>query len=234
MAKLDALQHFSASRILSIHETIEAANSDICGVAAGTQGPSVDRLLIGDTAASAPGLPDQYALAPTSQRLCRSTTTATTSVSDLVAQSLAPRHTPPEGSHLPPESQRGGVRGRPPPDHWSPAALPPDQYACVPTSQRLCRSTTTATTNVSDLVAQSLAPRHTPPEGSHLPPEGPHSSSARALRAASSSASRAATLAACWVRASSISSSIGAERSSCNSFAARETAAAATARFRAR
>ena len=58
-----------------------------------------------------------------------------------------------------------------------------------------------------------------------------HSNSASAFRAASSSASRAATLAACWERASSISSSIGAERSSCSSFAARETAAAATARF---
>ena len=62
----------------------------------------------------------------------------------------------------------------------------------------------------------------------------PQSSSARALRAASSSASRAATLAACWERAASMTSSIGVERSSCSSLAARETAAAATARSRAR
>src|SRR6476661_5531376 len=59
------------------------------------------------------------------------------------------------------------------------------------------------------------------------------SRSARALRAACSSASRAATLAACWERASSITSSIGVERSSCSSLAARETAAAATATLRA-
>src|SRR6476660_6850452 len=58
------------------------------------------------------------------------------------------------------------------------------------------------------------------------------SRSVRALRAACSSASRAATLAACWERASSITWSIGVERSSCSSLAARETAAAATARFR--
>lgn len=59
-------------------------------------------------------------------------------------------------------------------------------------------------------------------------------SSARALRAASSSASRAATLAACSSRAASMTSSIGPDRSSCSSLAARETAAAETARLRAR
>jgi hypothetical protein len=64
--------------------------------------------------------------------------------------------------------------------------------------------------------------------------QGSQSRSARALRAASSSASRAATLAACRERAASITSSIGVERSSCSSLAARETAAAATARLRAR
>lgn len=57
------------------------------------------------------------------------------------------------------------------------------------------------------------------------------SSSARARRAASSSASRAATLAACCSRAASMTSSIGPDRSSCSSLAARETAAAATRRF---
>ena len=66
------------------------------------------------------------------------------------------------------------------------------------------------------------------------PSPGSQSRSARALRAASSSASRAATLAACWERASSMTASIGVERSSCSSLAARETAAAATARSRAR
>lgn len=195
-------------------------------------------LLRGLAASRLAGLPDQCARVPTSQRLSRSTSTATNNVSDSVAQSLAPRHTPPEGPHV---SRRyltaleRESRARQPPGTLAlpdrqpaPQTHPlPDQCACVPTSQRLCRSTTTATINVSDSVALSLAPRRTPPER-------PHSSSARALRAASSSASRAATLAACWVRASSISSSIGAERSSCNSFAARETAAAATARFRAR
>ena len=81
--------------------------------------------------------------------------------------------------------------------------------------------------NVSDFVARRLALctytlRRTPRTGARptqtihtraRPPRRDrslvHSSSARALRAASSSASRAATLAACWVRASSISSSMG-------------------------
>lgn len=62
----------------------------------------------------------------------------------------------------------------------------------------------------------------------------PQSRSASTLRAASSSASRAATLAACCERASSITASIGVERSSCSSLAARETADAATATLRAR
>lgn len=62
----------------------------------------------------------------------------------------------------------------------------------------------------------------------------PHSKSDKTFRAASSSASRAATLAACCDRASSITSSMGVERSSCSSLAARETAAAATATLRAR
>ena len=62
----------------------------------------------------------------------------------------------------------------------------------------------------------------------------PHSKSDKTFRAASSSASSAATLAACCERASSITSSMGVERSSCSSLAARETAAAATATLRAR